>query len=283
MPRSRSRMPSPIAAVSRPSSNRPAADAAARGQSPSRSRRSRGDQPAGSPAATRRAARARQRGAREAIAPVDLRRRRRRSRNWSSRSNPTRQRPHNLPLPATPVASPPPRRKPEPKEHSAESARPGPRTNKNSGVPFDPIKENGKIFVDWPKPKLALVITGNQEGYLEPCGCAGLDRMKGGMSRRYSLFRQLREEVRLAGRRHRRRRHRQGFWQTGRIEVPDRRQRHERDALQRRHARAVRPAPAHRRGHGPDHAGRRQRRRRCSSAATSACSPSTNRCCRGRN
>ena len=37
------------------------------------------------------------------------------------------------------------------------------------------------------------MITGNQEGYLEPCGCAGLDRMKGGMSRRYSLFRQLRE------------------------------------------------------------------------------------------
>src|SRR5208283_1188105 len=66
---------------------------------------------------------------------------------------------------------------------------------------FDPIKENGKIFVDrdagdapWPTPKLALVITGNQEGYLEPCGCAGLDRMKGGMSRRYSLFRQLREK-----------------------------------------------------------------------------------------
>ena len=61
-------------------------------------------------------------------------------------------------------------------------------------MPFDPIKENGPIFVGWPKPKLALVITGNQEGYLEPCGCAGLDRMKGGMSRRYSLFRQLREE-----------------------------------------------------------------------------------------
>ena len=74
------------------------------------------------------------------------------------------------------------------------SAKPGPRTNKNSGVPFDPIKENGRIFVDWPKPKLALVITGQQEGYLEPCGCAGLDRMKGGMSRRYALFRQLRQK-----------------------------------------------------------------------------------------
>ena len=59
----------------------------------------------------------------------------------------------------------------EPKEHTLLNARPGPRTNKNSGIPFDPIKENGPIFVDWPKPKLALVITGMQAGYLEPCGC----------------------------------------------------------------------------------------------------------------
>jgi hypothetical protein len=69
-----------------------------------------------------------------------------------------------------------------------------PRTAKNSGVPFDPIMENGSIFKGWPKPKLALVITGTEEGYLEPCGCAGLDRMKGGMSRRTTLFRQLRKD-----------------------------------------------------------------------------------------
>jgi hypothetical protein len=59
--------------------------------------------------------------------------------------------------------------------------------------PFDPIKENGPIFVGWPRPQVALVITGRQDGYLEPCGCAGLDRMKGGMSRRYTLVRTLRE------------------------------------------------------------------------------------------
>ncbi len=89
---------------------------------------------------------------------------------------------------------------PQPPAHTAGTARPGPRTNKNSGIPFDPIKENGPIFVDlpdktpWPRPKLALVITGNQDGYLEPCGCAGLERMKGGMSRRYTLFKMLRED-----------------------------------------------------------------------------------------
>jgi hypothetical protein len=79
-------------------------------------------------------------------------------------------------------------------DQASGNARPGPRTNKNSGIPFDPIKENGDIFVGWPKPKLALVIAGMQAGYLEPCGCAGLERMKGGMSRRYTLFKMLRDK-----------------------------------------------------------------------------------------
>jgi hypothetical protein len=56
---------------------------------------------------------------------------------------------------------------------------------------FDPIKQNGKFFEGWPKPKLALVITGRQSGYLEPCGCAGLENQKGGLSRRHSLFKDL--------------------------------------------------------------------------------------------
>lgn len=65
---------------------------------------------------------------------------------------------------------------------------------KHSGVPFDPIKENGEFFAGWSKPKLALVITGRQDGYLEPCGCAGLDRMKGGLMRRHSFFEELRRK-----------------------------------------------------------------------------------------
>lgn len=61
-------------------------------------------------------------------------------------------------------------------------------------VPFDPIKENGPIFEGWPEPKLALVITGRLNGYLEPCGCAGLDRMKGGLSRRHSMIDTLKND-----------------------------------------------------------------------------------------
>jgi len=78
----------------------------------------------------------------------------------------------------------------QPKAEPAEDAHSG----KGAGdrPPFDPIKENGPIFVDWPKPKLAILISGRQEGYIEPCGCAGLDRMKGGISRRHTLFKELR-------------------------------------------------------------------------------------------
>lgn len=48
------------------------------------------------------------------------------------------------------------------------------------------------LFQDWPQPQLALVLTGEQDGYLEPCGCAGLDRQKGGLSRRLALLEELR-------------------------------------------------------------------------------------------
>jgi hypothetical protein len=65
--------------------------------------------------------------------------------------------------------------------------------NKLTDIPFDPVKEN-PIYVDWPKPKLALVITGVIDGYIEPCGCAGMDRMEGGMNRRFSMFKDLRRQ-----------------------------------------------------------------------------------------
>ena len=41
-------------------------------------------------------------------------------------------------------------------------------------------------FPTWPKPALTLVITGEQLGYFEPCGCT--ENQLGGMSRRASLF-----------------------------------------------------------------------------------------------
>ncbi len=57
---------------------------------------------------------------------------------------------------------------------------------------IDPVKANGEIFVDWPKPDVALVFSGEQDGYLEPCGCAGLENQKGGLKRRLTLLKELR-------------------------------------------------------------------------------------------
>jgi hypothetical protein len=58
----------------------------------------------------------------------------------------------------------------------------------------DPIEANGPIFVDWPKPDVALVFSGEQNGYLEPCGCAGLENQKGGFRRRFTFMKQLRDK-----------------------------------------------------------------------------------------
>ncbi len=59
---------------------------------------------------------------------------------------------------------------------------------------IDPIKANGEIFVGWPKPAVALVISGELDGYLEPCGCAGLENQLGGLKRRETLLKQLQSQ-----------------------------------------------------------------------------------------
>ena len=52
---------------------------------------------------------------------------------------------------------------------------------------------NQKIAEDWPQPQAVLLLTGQQHGYLEPCGCTGLDRQKGGIIRRDTLLTQLKD------------------------------------------------------------------------------------------
>jgi Cytochrome c554 and c-prime len=58
----------------------------------------------------------------------------------------------------------------------------------------DPIAANGEIFVDWPKPDVAFMFSGEQDGFLEPCGCAGLENQKGGLRRRFTLLKELRDK-----------------------------------------------------------------------------------------
>lgn len=48
---------------------------------------------------------------------------------------------------------------------------------------------NQKPFADWPKPDGAILISGEQLGYLEPCGCT--EGQLGGLLRRYELVERL--------------------------------------------------------------------------------------------
>lgn len=53
-------------------------------------------------------------------------------------------------------------------------------------------RQDADPFVDWPQPAVVLVFTGGQDGYIEPCGCSGLENKKGGLARRYSFLKALR-------------------------------------------------------------------------------------------
>ena len=52
-------------------------------------------------------------------------------------------------------------------------------------------EKNQKIAPDWNNPWLVFYLTGNQTGYLEPCGCTGLANQKGGINRKDTLLTSL--------------------------------------------------------------------------------------------
>lgn len=58
----------------------------------------------------------------------------------------------------------------------------------------EPKQVEPPLFDKWTKPLVAIFITGDQHGYLEPCGCTGLENQKGGIARRHALLEQLRTE-----------------------------------------------------------------------------------------
>ncbi len=63
------------------------------------------------------------------------------------------------------------------------------------GAPAGSAVGGGPIdFKAWPAPEVALFITGQQHGYIEPCGCTGLDKQKGGVARRMTFANELKNE-----------------------------------------------------------------------------------------
>ena len=47
------------------------------------------------------------------------------------------------------------------------------------------------LFDGWSNPLGVMVFTGRQMGYVEPCGCTGLDNQKGGLARRHTFLQGL--------------------------------------------------------------------------------------------
>jgi hypothetical protein len=52
-------------------------------------------------------------------------------------------------------------------------------------------ERNQKIAEGWAQPWACLFLSGRQHGYIEPCGCTGLENQKGGLNRRDTLLQSL--------------------------------------------------------------------------------------------
>jgi len=83
----------------------------------------------------------------------------------------------------------------EPPPAAAEAADSPAIPERGSGVPDSVVQtfreRNGGIFDGWKKPRAVVVVTGELDGYIEPCGCTGKENQKGGLSRRQNFLRSM--------------------------------------------------------------------------------------------
>lgn len=77
---------------------------------------------------------------------------------------------------------------------TTSSSRSTPSSSNALSVVATEEERNQVIAPDWPTPQLVLYVSGQQQGYIEPCGCTGLESQKGGLIRRDTLLNSLREE-----------------------------------------------------------------------------------------
>ena len=76
--------------------------------------------------------------------------------------------------------------------HQSPVAMSAPQEN-SAAETESPAAAATKPCQGWPQPQFALFVSGRQHGYIEPCGCTGLDQAKGGLSRRHAVLRDLRQ------------------------------------------------------------------------------------------
>ncbi|MCA9018313.1 MAG: hypothetical protein KDA77_23530, partial [Planctomycetaceae bacterium] len=72
-----------------------------------------------------------------------------------------------------------------------KSENPTAATPKTASSPKTTVTQSTPkpLFKDWPTPALAIVLTGERHGYLEPCGCT--QNQTGGVSLLANLFQQI--------------------------------------------------------------------------------------------
>jgi len=75
--------------------------------------------------------------------------------------------------------------------HLARAARPDRGADVAAATVETFTQRNGGVFAEWPDPRAVIVITGELDGYIEPCGCTGKENQKGGLSRRQNFLRAL--------------------------------------------------------------------------------------------
>ncbi|MFV1965879.1 MAG: multiheme c-type cytochrome [Pirellulaceae bacterium] len=78
---------------------------------------------------------------------------------------------------------------------STSEETPNPKPDEQQAVRTESSKDGKQelLFKGWPQPAAVLFLTGQQQGYIEPCGCTGLTHQKGGLNRRHTLAQKLRE------------------------------------------------------------------------------------------
>src|SRR5262249_25308301 len=59
----------------------------------------------------------------------------------------------------------------------------------NPAKPRSSPRTLAEIFPKWTKPDLALLLSGQQHGYIKPCGCS--EPQFGGLTRRYNFLQML--------------------------------------------------------------------------------------------
>ncbi|MEM7312456.1 MAG: multiheme c-type cytochrome [Planctomycetota bacterium] len=67
-------------------------------------------------------------------------------------------------------------------------------TGDSTGEKSNPaVIEEKPPLADWPEPRLVFFVTGRQHGYIEPCGCTGLENAQGGLTRRMTFLNSVRD------------------------------------------------------------------------------------------